>query len=93
MESSQPKPDRDATDRKYTMLGLRIVGEFGAIIAVPIIALSLIGKWLDGKYGTEPRYLIIGFALAIVFSAVSIVKKAKRFAKEYQEIEKEKNKK
>ncbi|MBI4457475.1 AtpZ/AtpI family protein [Candidatus Uhrbacteria bacterium] len=74
-------------DRRYLMLAVRIVGEFGAIIAVPAVLLALTGMRLDALYGTRPRFLIAGFVLAAVLSAVAIYRKAKRFGKEYQEIE------
>jgi F0F1-type ATP synthase assembly protein I len=79
----------DAADSKYVSLGLRIVGEFGAIIAVPIVLFALAGKWLDGRYGTKPWFLIAGFALAAAVSSISIARKAKAFDKEYKDIEAE----
>ena len=77
----------DAAERKYLSLGLRIVGEFGAIIAVPVVLFALAGKWLDGRYGTKPLFLIAGFILAAAVSSFSIARKAKKFAKEYEDIE------
>lgn len=76
-------------DQAYLMLGMRIIGEFGAIIAVPVVLLTLLGKWLDGKYDTTPRYLIAGFVVAAVVSTVSITHKAKEFGRRYQEIDKD----
>lgn len=73
------------------MLGFRIFLEFGAIIAAPVVFLAWLGKYLDDKYGTEPKLLIVGFVLAFIISAVSIVQKAKRFGNEYDEIDKKKN--
>ncbi len=79
-------PRRDDTDTRYMMLGFRIFLEFGAIIAVPVVLLAWFGKYLDGIYGTGPILMIAGFVLAFVISAVSIVKKARRFAQEYEAI-------
>lgn len=70
-------------DRDYQFLGLRIVGDFGATIAVPVVLLALLGKWLDARWGTRPWLLIAGFALAAAISALSILKKAKRYGREY----------
>ena len=77
----------DAAERKYLSLGLRIIGEFGAIIAVPVVLFALAGKWLDARFGTRGLFLIAGFVLAAAISAVSIARKAKKFAKEYEDIE------
>lgn len=76
-------------DRKYILLGLRIVGEFGAIIAVPVVLLAMLGKYLDGKYGTSPWLLIAGFTLAFALSSVSVYSRAKRFRDEYMSIDPE----
>ncbi len=76
-------------DRKYILLGLRIVGEFGAIIAVPVVLLAMLGKYLDGKYGTAPWLLIAGFVIAFTLSSVSIYSRAKRFRDEYISIDPE----
>jgi F0F1-type ATP synthase assembly protein I len=75
-------------ERAYYLFGLRIAGDFGATIAAPVVLFALIGQWLDGKYGTEPRYTIIGFVLAALLSAKMIYKKAKKYAKEYEELDK-----
>ncbi|MFA5813502.1 MAG: AtpZ/AtpI family protein [Patescibacteria group bacterium] len=64
------------------------MGDFGATIAVPVVLFVLIGKWLDGKYGTEPWVTILGFVLAAALSAWTIWKKAKRYGREYEEIDK-----
>lgn len=76
------------SDRRYWLLGLRIAGEFGASIAAPVIILSIIGRYLDRKFGTSPYFLVGSFALAFVVSAVFIYKRAKYFDKLYKEIEK-----
>ncbi|OIO52791.1 hypothetical protein COY93_02780 [Candidatus Uhrbacteria bacterium CG_4_10_14_0_8_um_filter_58_22] len=77
-------PDQD---RRYIQLGLRIVGEFGAIIAVPVVLLTILGRHADSRYGTAPAGLIAGFVLAALFSGVSIYRRAKRFGREYQAID------
>ncbi|MFH1047734.1 MAG: AtpZ/AtpI family protein [Patescibacteria group bacterium] len=75
-------------DRQYMMLGLRIVGEFGVIIAAPIVILAVLGHWLDERYSTAPLFLIGGFILAAVLSGISIYRRAKQFGREYLAIEK-----
>ncbi len=85
-----PEPLKQAeqkeTERKYILLGLRITGEFGAIIAAPVVFLAWLGKTLDERYGTGPLLLIAGFVLAFVISAVSITRRAKEFGREYEAI-------
>ncbi|MEK9152662.1 MAG: AtpZ/AtpI family protein [Patescibacteria group bacterium] len=74
-------------DRRYFLLAARIIGEFGAIIAAPVVVLALVGMKLDARFGTRPDFLISGFVLAAVITGVSIYRKAKQFGKEYQDIE------
>lgn len=79
----------DDKDRKSYLLGLRIAGDFGATIAVPVVLFVLVGQWLDGKYGMGARYTIAAFVLAAFLSAKSIYRKAKKYAKEYDMLDKE----
>ncbi len=78
----------DAKDRKYYLFAVRIIGDFGASIAVPVVVFVLIGQWLDAKYDKSPWFTVIAFALAAVLSGKMIYKKAKRYGKEYQDIDK-----
>lgn len=74
-------------DRKYIMMGLRIIGDFGVTIAVPAVVFVLIGQWLDGKYGMSPWFTILGFVLAALITAKIIYRKAKAYGEEYQNID------
>lgn len=78
----------DPKDRKYTLMGLRIIGDFGATIAVPVIVFVLIGQWLEDTYGHTPWFTIAAFVLAALLSGKMIYKKAKQYGKEYQDLEK-----
>jgi len=78
----------DAKDRKYYLFALRIIGDFGATIAVPVVIFVLIGQWLDDKYDKSPWFTVGAFVLAAVLSGKMIYKKAKRYGKEYQDIDK-----
>lgn len=79
-------------ERKYMLMGFRIVGDFGASIAIPVVVFVLIGQWLDGKYQTQPYFTIGAFVLAALVSGKLIYKKAKIYGKEYHDLGQEKNK-
>ncbi len=79
---NQPK----SSDRDYMLFAARITGDFGATIAVPVVCLSLAGRWLDGRYGTRPLFLVAGFVVAAVISGATIYRKAKRYGREYEAI-------
>jgi F0F1-type ATP synthase assembly protein I len=73
-------------DSAYYRLGLKIFIDLTGSIAIPAVLGAVIGKKLDTKYATAPRYLILLLALALVFTAILIVKKAKRYRDEYESI-------
>lgn len=68
------------------MLGLRIIGDFGASIAVPVVVLVLIGQYLDKKFSLLPLFTIMAFVLAALISAKIIHKKAKNYGAEYKRL-------
>jgi F0F1-type ATP synthase assembly protein I len=61
MEEKQPQKK---SDRAYYLFALKIVGDFGASIAVPVVVFALLGQWLDEKYHSAPWLMVVGFALA-----------------------------
>lgn len=73
-------------DAAYHRLAYKIFAEFTGTIAVPAVLAAYLGKWLDERYGTEPRYIALLLILAFLSSAVVIVKKAKKYRAEYEEI-------
>ena len=79
-----PEQAPKTTDREYYFFALRIVGDFGINIAVPVVLFVLLGQYLDGKYNKSPLFTILGFVLAAVLSGMNIYKKAKRYGQEYQ---------
>ncbi len=78
------------SDRRSYLLGLKIMGDFGVVIAVPVVSLVLAGKWLQTKYGFAPFGVIIGFLCAAGISVRTIRKKTKWYAAEYKAIEDDK---
>ena len=80
-------PD-DPKDRQYLFLGLRIVGDFGATIAVPVVLFVLLGQWIDKQYNFSPWGTIVAFAFAAVLSGMIVYRKAKDYGKQYEELEK-----
>ncbi|MFH1292087.1 MAG: AtpZ/AtpI family protein [bacterium] len=78
------KKSEKTTVRAYQLFALRIIGDFGAVIALPIIAFILIGQHLDNKYDKSPLFTILSFILASLISAKIIHGKAKKYGREYQ---------
>ena len=74
------------SDQAYYRFAMHVFADFGVSIAVPAIAGVLFGKWLDERFATSPRYLIIFVAIAFALTALIIVRKAKRYGKEYEKL-------
>lgn len=71
------------TDAAYYRLAYKIFADFSGSIAIPAVLAALLGKWLDTKYHTAPKFLILLLLLALLSTAWMIVKKAKKYQKEY----------
>lgn len=74
------------SDNAYYLLGLRVLADFGATIAVPAVAASVLGGKLDAAWGTKPYATLSFLALAFVVTAALIRKKAVVYGKTYQEL-------
>ena len=73
-------------DAQYRRLAMKIFADFSGAIAIPAVFAALLGKWLDTRYATEPRYLLILLAFAFISTAVIIVKKAKKYRIQYERL-------
>jgi len=71
------------SDRQYYLFALKIMGDFGVVIAVPVIVFVLAGQWLDDKYGRSPLFTVFGFLIAVLISIKILYKKAKVYGEEY----------
>lgn len=60
---------------------LAIALEFGFIIAIPLLGLTVAGKWLSAKYQNE-LFLYGGIVLAIVASTIFLVMRIRKIYKE-----------
>lgn len=75
-----------SSDARYYRLAMKIFADFSGSIAIPAVLAALGGKWLDEKYSTEPRYLIILLTLALCLTGVILVRKAKHYRTEYEKL-------
>lgn len=60
---------------------LAIALEFGFIIAIPLLVLTLVGKWLSSRYQNE-LFLYAGIILAIVSSVAFLSIRINKIYKE-----------
>lgn len=55
--------------------------ELGFIIALPLVILGMLGKYLDGKFGSYPWVTLVGILLAIGSTTVWMVRRFKELMK------------
>jgi F0F1-type ATP synthase assembly protein I len=72
------------SDAKYYRLAARIFADFSGTIAMPAVLAALLGQWLDLRYGTQPRLLIVFLALSLILTTVVIVRKARKYKQDYE---------
>jgi len=58
-------------------LALRLAWNLGYIIAIPAVAFGFSGALLDRAWGTSPLFVLLGFALAALLSALGVAKRVK----------------
>lgn len=75
-----------SNDREYHRLAYKIFADFSGTIAIPPVIAALLGTWLDDRFGTGPRLLIILVILAFLATAIIVVKKAKKYGKLYEKL-------
>ncbi|HYC80074.1 MAG TPA: AtpZ/AtpI family protein [Candidatus Binatia bacterium] len=76
MQDLNQKPNNPNVN-KWRLASLAM--DMGFIIALPLVALGLLGKYLDGKFGTEPWITLAGILIAIVTTTIWLTKKFKSF--------------
>lgn len=79
-------------DAAYYRLAFKIFADFTGAIAVPAVLASLLGKWLDARYATSPRYIMLLLFLAFLSTAVMIVRKSVAYKEQYESISKDEKK-
>ena len=77
---------KNRSDNAYYLLGLRVLADFGATIALPAVAASVLGAKLDATWGSKPYATLSFLAVAFVLTAYMIRKKAVSYGKSYQEL-------
>lgn len=63
------------------MRAFAFASEFGFVIALPIIGLGLVGKWIDQKRQTK-YFVLLGILLAITVSTIWIAQRLKGIMKD-----------
>ena len=71
----------ETNKKSYWGPSLIVFMRMSSWIAGPIIVGLVIGRWLDGKYGTAPMLFVISITFSFFCSIYGIVKEAKKYMK------------
>lgn len=74
-------------DKNYWVEPLKMFSRLSAWIVFPVLFGALLGKWLDQKYNSSPRWFLIIIGLSFIISMIGLVKNT---LEEYKKIEKRK---
>jgi len=85
------QPKKQQSDKKYYAFSVKLMVDFSFTLAIPAVAAAFIGQYLDEKYNKYPLFLIVSLVAAFLISARIIVTKAKRYAKEFDDLDKKPN--
>jgi len=62
---------------------LNIFSRLSGWILLPLILGTLIGRWLDNKYRSEPKWFLIVVGLAFIISMIGLIIQAKKEFKKF----------
>ena len=61
---------------------LSLAWELGYSIALPLVALAFLGRFLDRKYEASPVFLLSGIFFAMLVSGLLVFRKTKKILEE-----------
>ncbi len=73
--------------RAYTLLAFRIMADMGATIAIPVVLLVALAQYVSETYGYGYWVTVLAFVCSALISGYFVWKKAKKYGKEYNDIE------
>lgn len=85
---TQKRPDADIGGQKEApptlsvLLAIRLAWNLGYLIAIPAVIFGFSGAYLDKALGTSPLFLLVGFVIAGLLSAVGVIRKVREVLKE-----------
>ncbi len=78
MAEDSPKTTSDSKNKGvWYQQALEIFGRLSGWVLLPLIGGTLLGRWLDGRYGTKPIWLLISVGAAFVISTIGLIRQAK----------------
>lgn len=71
----------NSKEKSTVWQALSYAWQFGYTIAVPLVLLALLGRFLDRRLGTSPWLLLAGILLSMMISTIALVVRALKIMK------------
>ncbi|MBI1908006.1 hypothetical protein HYS28_01135 [Candidatus Uhrbacteria bacterium] len=71
---------------KYYVFALRAMADLTATIFVPAVVAALLGRFLDGRYGTGRAWFIGLLACTFVLTVFILIRKVRSYGRAYQKL-------
>jgi len=65
---------------------LSIFSHLSGWVLLPLIVGTILGRWLDRRYNSEPKWFLIVIGIAFVVSMIGLIIQAKKEFKKISEI-------
>lgn len=88
MDNSE-KPQK-TKEKNQTWSALSLAWQLGYSIAIPLVALALVGRILDKKFSTSPWFILTGIFLSLIVSTFAVYYKTVKILGETERGNKEK---
>ena len=76
--------------KKSLIFAFSFIGQIGFTVAVPLVLLALLGRYLDGKFAPGHHYFFfLGLVLAAILAYFALKQVVKRALKEFNRINSE----
>jgi len=72
-------PDKNQSNWRQA---LSLLGQLGYVIAIPLVILALIGRFVDRKLHSSPWFLLTGIFIALIVSTFWVLKKTTEIMKD-----------
>lgn len=63
-------------------LTLKLLGNLGFLIAVPLVVCALIGRLLDKRLDSSPLFLLTGLVFSLIISSIGVYRKTQELLKD-----------
>ena len=75
------KNDNQEKKRLTSLKAFQISAEFGFVMALPLIGLGLLGKWMDSRYNSG-LFLPLGIITSLIISSTWLYRIIKQLSKD-----------